>query len=299
MFIVSLFCEVYDFFIAYEKCKAAHQLPTNQQPETRGRKPVLHASEVMTNLILFHQSDYQTLKAYYNKHVQHYLRWAFPNLVSYNRFVELQQEVLEPLVVYLQTRFGTCNGITFIDSTPLPVCHNRRIPTHRVFAEQAALSKNSVGWFFGFKLHLCVNTSGELLGILPTPATTDDRQVVPALTCRLFGKLYADKGYISQKLRASLQTQGIDLIYKVRKNMKPIPLSDFDAMLLKKRMLIESVIKEIKTQTQLQHTRHRSFVNFQVNMVAALIAYTYLEKKPALNLQQHKQIKEVSLVLKP
>ena len=57
-------------------------------------------------------------------------------------------------------------------------------------------------------------------------------------------------------------------------------------MLLKKRMLIESVIKEIKTQTQLQHTRHRSFVNFQVNMVAALIAYTYLEKKPSLNLHQ-------------
>lgn len=57
-------------------------------------------------------------------------------------------------------------------------------------------------------------------------------------------------------------------------------------MLLKKRMLIESVIKEIKTQTQLQHTRHRSFVNFQVNMVAALIAYTYLKKKPSLNLHQ-------------
>ena len=145
MFIVALFCEVYDFFVTYERSKAAHQLSTNRHPETRGRKPILHASEVMTILILFHPSDYQTLKSYYNKHVQHHLRWAFPNLVSYNRFVELQQEVLEPLVVYLHTRFSTCDGITFIDSTPLPVCHNRRIPTHRVFAEQASLSKNSVG----------------------------------------------------------------------------------------------------------------------------------------------------------
>ena len=298
MFIVSLFCEVYDFIIAYEKYKAAHQFPTNQRLETRGRKPILHASEVMTILILFHQSDYRTLKAFYTKHVQDHLRWAFPNLVSYNRFVELQQEVLEPLVVFLHTRFGTCNGISFIDSTPLPVCHNRRIPRHRVFAEQASLSKNSVGWFFGFKLHLCINTAGDLLGVLPTSATTDDRQVVPELTTQLFGKLYADKGYISQKLRASLQSQDIDLIYKVRKNMKPIPLSDFDAMMLKKRMLIESVIKEIKTQTQLQHTRHRSFVNFQVNMFAALIAYTYLEKKPSLNLQQRKNIKNVSHALK-
>lgn len=155
-----------------------------------------------------------------------------------------------------------------------------------------------MGWFFGFKLHLCINTDGDLLGVLPTSATTDDRQVVPELTTQLFGKLYADKGYISQKLRASLQSQDIDLIYKVRPNMKPIPLSDFDAMLLKKRMFIESVIKEIKTQTQLQHTRHRSFVNFQVNMFAALIAYTYLEKKPSLNLQQRKNIKNVSLDLK-
>ena len=146
---------------------------------------------------------------------------------------------------------------------------------------------------------ICVSTQLETFwGVLPTSATTDDRQVVPELTTQLFGKLYADKGYISQKLRASLQSQDIDLIYKVRKNMKPIPLSDFDAMMLKKRMLIESVIKEIKTQTQLQHTRHRSFVNFQVNMFAALIAYTYLEKKPSLNLQQRKNIKNVSHALK-
>ena len=194
MFIVLLFCEVYDFIIAYEKYKAAHQFPTNQRLETRGRKPILHASEVMTILILFHQSYYRTLKAFYTKHVQDHLRWVFPNLVSYNRFVELQQEVLEPLVVFLHTRSGTCNGISFIDSTLLPVCHNRRIPTHRVFAEQASLSKNSVGWFFGFKLHLCVNTSGELLSVLPTTATVDDQQVVPELTTQLFGKLYADKG---------------------------------------------------------------------------------------------------------
>lgn len=153
--------------------------------------------------------------------------------------------------------------------------------------------------FIGFKLHLSINTSGELLSVEFTPATTDDRQVVPKMATGLFGKLFADKGYISKNLREYLRTQDIDLIYKVRKNMKPEPLSDFDAMLLKKRMLIESVIKEIKTQTQLQHTRHRSFINFQVNMVAALIAYTYLEQKPSLNLSECQKITETSLALKP
>ena len=153
--------------------------------------------------------------------------------------------------------------------------------------------------FSGFKLHLCVNTSGELLGVEFTPATTDDREVVPKLGTHLYGKLYADKGYISQDLREYLRTQGIELVYKGRKNMKPQPLSDFDMLLLKKRMLSESVIKEIKTQTQLQHTRHRSFINCQVNRVAALIAYTYLEKKPSLNLPECKRIPTATLSLEP
>ena len=137
------------------------------------------------------------------------------------------------------------------------------------------------------------------MGVEFTPATIDDRQVVPKLATGLFGKLNADKGYISQILREYLRTQGIDLVYKVRKNMKPIPLSDFDAILLKKRMFIESVIKEIKTQAQLQHTWHRSFVNFQVNIVAALIAYTYLDKKPSLNLPERQQITEAMLSIEP
>lgn len=299
MCIVSLFCNVYDFFKDYEKYKASQQLPADRPPETRGRPRTLHDSEVMTILILFHQSGYQTFKVFYEKHVRCHLRSEFPNLVCYNRFVERQQEVLEPLSIFLHTRFGLCDGISFVDSTPVPVCHNRRIPTHKVFAEQASLSKNSVGWFYGFKSHLCINISGELLGVAFTPATTDDRKVVPMFATHLFGKLYADKGYISQTLREDLRTQGVDLIYKVRKNMKQEPLSDLDALLLKKRMLIESVIKEIKTQTQLQHTRHRSFINFQVNMVAALIAYTYLEKKPSLNLPECKRIKTATLYLNP
>ena len=82
-----------------------------------------------------------------------------------------------------------------------------------------------------------------------------------------------------------MKTQDVDLIYKVRKNMKPQPLSTYDEVMLKKRMLIETVIGQLKSQTQLQHTRHRSFVNFQVNSVSALIAYTYLEKKPTLKLR--------------
>ena len=103
---------------------------------------------------------------------------------------------------------------------------------------------------------------------------------------RCFGNLYGDKGYISKDLREMLNAQGIDLCYKVRPNMKPLDLSVFDEVLLKKRMLIEPVIKELKTQTVLEHSRHRSFVNFRVNVVSALIAYQLLESKPSVEFSE-------------
>ena len=292
MSIISLFCEIDDFFLALMKYQVEyHFREETQLPETRGRPRSLHPSEIMTILISFHQSDYRTFKHYYQHHVCVYLRWAFPTLVSYNRFVELKKEVLSFLSLYLYTRLGTDDGISFIDSTKLPVCHNRRIPSHRVFAGEAERGKTSMGWFYGFKLHLLINSTGDLLGVQLTPGNTDDRTPLPALTETLSGKLYGDRGYISAPLRQQLAAQGVDLVYRVRKDMDPLPLSETDEVLLKKRTLIEAVIKELKNQTQVQHTRHRSVGNFQVNVASALIAYTYLEKKPTLNLQELHEIK--------
>ncbi len=119
-----------------------------------------------------------------------------------------------------------------------------------------------MGWFYGFKLHLIINEKGNILGFEVSPGNTDDH-------------LYGDKGYISKDLREFLRAQGINLVYKVHKNMKPLRVSISDEVLLKKRTLIESVIKELKTQTQVEHSRHRSFVNFHVNVVAALITISF------------------------
>ena len=108
----------------------------------------------------------------------------------------------------------------------------------------------------------------------------------------LYGKLYADKGYISKDLRETPRQQGTNLIDKVRPNMKPEPLWTSDEEWLRKRVIIESVIKELKTQTQLEHSRHRSPVNFQVNVVTALIAYQLLEHKPSVNLRKLQEIND-------
>ena len=94
-----------------------------------------------------------------------------------------------------------------------------------------------------------------------------------------------------------LDTEGIHLCYKVRKNMKPLDLSVSDEVLLKKRVIIESVIKELKTQTVLEHSRHRSFVNFRVNVVSALIAYQLLDHKPSVEFSELQENSEVPVLL--
>ena len=175
------------------------------------------------------------------------------------------------------------------------VCDNKRISSHKVFAQKVSeRGKTSRGGFYGFKLHLILNDTGDILDVAVTPGNRDDRRPLWGLNPEtpLHGSLYGDRGCISKDLREKLHKQGIDLIYKVRKNMDPLDVSAADEVLLKKRTLVESVIKELKTQTVLEHSRHRSFENFYVTVFSALIAYQFSENKPALNCDELQQSKD-------
>jgi Transposase DDE domain len=280
---LPLFCDVDDFCTAF--APVWQQVLLTAQPKQRNRKFGLCLSEVMTIIIQFHLSGYRTFKDYYTKEVLVHQRGEFPGLVSYNRFVELLPAAFVPLCVYLHTRFGECSGISFIDSTKLAVCHNRRIWGHKVFADLAQRGKSSVDWFYGFKLHLIVNDCGELLNVTITAGNVDDRAVVPDLVKDLFGKLFGDKGYISQPLFEQLFTDGVQLITKLKKGMKERLMSQFDKLLLRKRGISETVNDQLKNISQIEHTRHRSVYNFFVNLIAGLVAYTFREKKPSLHLR--------------
>lgn len=237
----------------------------------------------MTILIAFHQSCYRNFKTYYQQKVQTQWSAEFPALVSYNRFIEWIPSTLIPLCAYLRSCFGSCSGISFLDSTSLKVCHNRRIQQHKVFQNLAARGKTSVDWFFGFKLHLVVNDQGELLNVVLTPGNTDDRTPVLKLLQQLFGKVFADKGYVSQKLgQQLLESAGIQLITKLKRNMKQrlMPLSE--RLMLRKRSIIETIIDQLKNISQIEHSRHRSPVNCFVNILCRLIAYCHQPKKPAI-----------------
>ena len=283
MSILDLFCSVDEFWQQFAPWWQQQLLLSGARQRRRSSR--LHPSEIMTIAILFQQSHYRTFKAYYTEHVQRHLRGEFPQLVSYNRFVELLPSIVTPLAVYLHTQLGACDGISFIDSTALAVCKNPRIGQHRVFALDARRGKTAVGWFYGFKLHLVVNDRGELLAFCLTPGNVDDRRPVPHLVRRLFGKLFGDRGYISQDLAADLLvTRGLHLITRLRTNMHNRLLDLGDKLLLRKRAIIETIVDELKNVCQIEHSRHRSPCNFLVHLLAGLSAYCHLPKKPSLDL---------------
>lgn len=291
-FLTTLFCAIDDFCREDLPLLAQTALPSTKGKRRRIRS--LSESEIMTILIAFHQSHCRNFKAFYLGYVCQNWRAAFPGLVSYNRFVEFMPSVLVLLLRYLKTLFGKCSGISFVDSSALAVCHNRRIGQHKVFKHSAKRGKTSVGWFFGFKLHLVISDRGELLNVTVTTGNTDDRTPVPDLLRSLFGKVFGDKGYISQRLQEALLTQDIELITKPRKNMKPdkiSPLSATDQWLLKKRAIIETVIGQLKNISQIEHTRHRAPSGFLWNLTAALIAYCHQPKKPAIKWPKHALVK--------
>ena len=282
MDIVTVFCDIDDF---------CHSLFAREHPQLlahsgskKRRASSLSLSEVMTILVWFHASHYRTFKHYYLDSVLPGKRAEFPGLPSYTRFVELIPLTLLPLCAYLQTRKGQPTGIQFIDSLPIRVCHNRRIPSHKVFAGLAQRGKGSMGWFYGFKLHLIINERGEVLGLTLTPGNTDDRRPVVKLVRQLWGKLFGDRGYIGQELFEQLWTGGLQLITKLKRNMKNKLMPVLDKLLLRKRALIECVNDQLKNISQIEHTRHRSAANGIINMLAAVAAYTFQPKKPALDL---------------
>jgi hypothetical protein len=286
--IVEIYCMVDEFSKKFDEVTAGHLLRENNGKRHRNRKFTLSDAEVMTIMILFHLKQFRNLKAFYTPYIMVHCREDFPQTVSYNRFVELQQKTVVKMTLFLQLCcLGKCTGISYIDSTPLQVCHIKREHNYKTFKGIAAKEKSSMGWFFGFKLHIVINDRGEIFDFVVTKANTDDREPLKNRRFheKLFGKIFADRGYISQDLFERLLVDGIHLITRLKKNMKNSLMSIRDKIHLRKRALIETVNDELKNICQIEHTIHRCFVNFISNMVSALIAYNFLPKKPSLNLE--------------
>ena len=256
--VTEFFCIIDEFCKHFDAENAGKLLEANSGVKRRQRAASLSDSEIMTILLYFHFGTFRNFKHYYLFFIKGTMKSYFPKAVSYNRFVELESRVFFQLMFFLNLgAFGRCTGITFVDSTMIPVCHNLRRYANKVFKGIATDGKGTMGWCHGFKLHLACNDRGEIIAFVLTGANVSDKDpnVFKVLAKRLYGKLFADKGYISQKLF-------------------------YDRMMLRKRYIIETINDMLKNTAQIVHSRHRSVNNFVMNLISALGAYCFFDNKP-------------------
>ena len=268
--ITSVFVFVDDFLKIYKKSEIKKMIKCNRK---RARDCKITLAEMITIIICFHFSDFKTFKHYYIYYIGKQYRHLFPNLISYDRFITVMPKLLVPTIIMSHIIKGQKTGIYFIDSTKLEVCHKKRTSSHKVFKGLAQIGKSSYGWFLGFKLHMVINNIGQIVSLKITKGNVDDRTPVHDLTKGLVGNIYGDKGYIKHNLFLDLYKRGLKFIYGIRGNMKNFLMLITDKIFLRKRSLIESSFNVLKNRMNLEHTRHRSPINFLVNTVSCLVAY--------------------------
>lgn len=275
----TIFCHIDDFCNFIEKEFNKKLLCDGAQRQKTSR---MTASEVMTLSVMYHYSGYKTFKKYYIEHVCKYQKEDFPKLVSYTRFIELKSKLLVVQNFFVQELLGKCTGLSIIDSFPLKVCNNKRISSHKVFKPISQRGKSSMGWFYGFKLHIIVNALGEIIQFKLTPGNVSDnnKPVAKFLTKDVSGKVIADKGYIG--LTNYLKPFGIEFIHGIRKNMKKTVISEENKKLLKKRGRIETIGGILKDHLNLDHARHRSLAGFCSHVISTIIAYCFWPEKPCI-----------------
>lgn len=270
--LTRIFCEVDDFCKEFNQYRAGKLLLSPYSLGRRGPACCLSESEMMTILIFFQSSRWRDFKNFYFFLCNHY-KTAFPNLPSYNRFIEIMNRVVFHLIIFSQLHSGKRTGIYYIDSTCLPVCHLKRSRRHKTFEEIAQYGRTSVGWFFGLKLHLVINDRGELIAFKITTGKQNDAKAGESMMQKLQGLMFADKGYLGKELFSRLMEKGLKLITRNRKNMKEKNYSSFEKQLLDKRGIIETVINHFKHHYHIWHTRHRSVLNAITHLMAGIAAY--------------------------
>lgn len=283
--ITELFCVIDDFFLKFEATywqflKQSHRI-------SRVRAAHLSLSEITFIAIWYKCSHFTNFKAFFTWLNQDKSS-LFNSLPCYQRMIHLintHQLALHALHVALMK--GQRSQYLWIDSTTLPVCKNQRIQRHKSLAKIATRGKSSIGWFYGCKLHVVMNQFGEIAGSALSNGHVADVKVVEQLVNGLNGKLYGDRGYISQELKSRLQVQGVDLITYHRKNMQSIQLCASDEYHLRQRNKIETLFSLLKGQYNLVTSKARSVHGFLSGIYASLCAYQLAhQNKPKIQIME-------------
>lgn len=274
--LTEIFVETDDFLLDLSR----------QTTDQRLSEPQWHSyfarSEVITTLIAYHHSGRKCFKYFYCQDVLQTYRSWLPDAPCYERFVALIPHVVLELYLLLKSRCQPALAENYVDSKPLKVCHIKREAQHKVMADWASKGKGTLGWFYGFKMHVVINRQAQLVNFLLTAGNVADNnhKVLNYLLKEVKGKVYGDKGYLS-KLKEELLSREVDLMPKMRRNgKKDAIVHQKDAYYHRHRGLVESVFGQCVGLIDLEHTRHRAPLNYLCNVFAALSAYTFLDHHP-------------------
>ncbi|GAA4456904.1 IS982 family transposase [Nibrella saemangeumensis] len=281
------------FITCDDFCQALTQWQTQQGTCPPIRAGQLTDSQMLAITIFYHHSGAKCFEYYYRHWVQAQLTDYFPRLISYERFVARMPRLLPGLFVLLKWLCAQSQrtGFYIIDSKPLAVCDNHRIASNKVFAGLAVRGKSTMGWFYGFKVHLVINQYGQLINFMLTAGNVADNSpaVLTQMLANLQGQCFGDRGYLT-RLFAEFYQRGLHIITKLRRKMKPMLMPLADKLKLRRRGLIESVNDLLTSVFDVEHTRHRSVFNSQINVLAGLIAYCFYDHKPSIVVPAQKHL---------
>lgn len=274
--LVTIYCFVDDFLkMIVTSIRFALVRPDHTHPPTK--KHNLSIAELISLAIFRFFTGHKNWKDFY-QHVATYHTQDFPCLPVYKNFLAavntlswFAQVLLQGFMNMFQ-RFTPLGTPKFADSTKLKVCEIKREFSHKVCLGLAKKSKSTMGWFYGFKLHIICNELMQILNVKITPATTDDRKGLEMMWNTIFGMIVADAGYIGKRWQDKARELGKFLLTGVRANMKKI-LSSVEHQLLKLRQVVETVFSVLKLRMGLETTLPRSPLGYFAHYLWCLTAY--------------------------
>jgi hypothetical protein len=274
-YITSLFVFIDNFLKILQEVEIWKQLPKWESYKS-GRKKGLSLSEVITLNILRVLGHFNNLKAFHRNAI-FCLKGYFPGLPNYENFLKASNKSFEHtmMILFILLYFRRKNATVEkpIDSTPLPVCKNRRISRHKVCKGIAQRGKTTIGWFYGFKLHGICDLNGNLISIMFTPGNIDDRKVLDKIFEGIEGIIIGDGGYLcNNEIIEDYLTKNIYLFTGVRNNMKKIMTKDQHNR-LKRREIIETIWSILKDRLGIVTSLARSIKGLFRHYFYVLLGY--------------------------
>ena len=274
--VVNLYSIVNDFSNWHDNVYGQLQEKSKKKPTN---KPGLAECEIMTILLLFFKSKQKFFKHFYN-HFKAYNQNFFSQMQTYERFMELRKRAFLKLVIFLKILQAFSTNEVYVDSTPIKVCHRKRRKQYKTLKLCATSACSTMGKFFGLKLHIAVDSRGNIFNFKFTTGKIDDRKVIADLLSNFTGTVFGDKGYISARLKELLCEKSINLVTRMRKNMKQQELPQELDTKLKKRTFIESIFSLLKEMYFLESNYYRSKFGFLLRTICILITYQMRPSKP-------------------